>query len=311
MSLKVVNLSKRFGDKWVLRDISLEVPDGEVFGIVGAAGAGKTTLLRAIKGAIPVNGGEISIGSTLRPVTYSETDPNIPIWNRLFGKKSSDESRLRDLIALIDSARGLLLIDDPYGRLEPIARETVVSAILRARERGLTVIFATRDFEQVLAVCDRAAVLAGTELKQTGTPQELYENPGSRLVAVTTGRCNLFLARRLSSSKAGIPEFHTIEGGHRLFARSVERSTLGAIHQNVTLGIRPEHISISFGASFPADNLMRATIAGVRFLGPTTLIHLDSNGLGLQALVLRLVGLNVNDECVVGLPIDKIHIFRD
>ena len=40
----------------------------------------------------------------------------------------------------------------------------------------------------------------------------------------------------------------------------MEKSLLGAITNNITLAIRPEHISISFGASFPEDNLLKAEI---------------------------------------------------
>ena len=75
------------------------------------------------------------------------------------------------------------------------------------------------------------------------------------------------------------------------------------------LGIRPEQISISFGASFPEDNLLKATLTGVQYMGATTLIQLDANGLKLEALVLRLVGLNPGDECMVGLPPERILIF--
>jgi ABC-type sugar transport system ATPase subunit len=96
-----------------------------------------------------------------------------------------------------------------------------------------------------------------------------------------------------------------------LFAQRIERGALGALNQNVTLAIRPEYISISFGASFPEDNLLKATVTHVRFLGPTTLITLDADGLKLEALVLRLVGLKAGDECMVGLPPDRIHIHRD
>jgi ABC-type Fe3+/spermidine/putrescine transport system ATPase subunit len=149
------------------------------------------------------------------------------------------------------------------------------------------------------------------EIKQKGAPQDIYEKPESRVVASITGRNNLFAARRLTSSKAEIPEFHTIDGGHRLFAQRIERGALGALNQNITLAIRPEQISLSFGASFPEDNLLKATVKRVRFLGPTTLIELDAGGLKLEALVLRLVGLNVGDECMVGLPPDRIQIFRD
>ncbi len=180
-----------------------------------------------------------------------------------------------------------------------------------ARNREVSVLFASNDFEQILLACDRAAVIVRGEIKQTGAPSEIYERPESRVVAAVTGRHNLFEARRLTSSKAEIPEFHTIDGGHRLFAQRIERGALGALNQNVTLAIRPEQISISFGASFPEDNLLKATVRRIQSLGPTTLIELDAGGLRLDALVLRVVGLNVGDECMVGLPPDRIQIFRD
>jgi ABC-type sugar transport system ATPase subunit len=112
-------------------------------------------------------------------------------------------------------------------------------------------------------------------------------------------------------AKQDIPEFHTIDGGHRLFAQRIERGALGALNQNVTLAIRPEYISIAFGASFPEDNLLKATVKKIQFLGGTTLVDLDAEGLMLQALVPRVVGLNPGDECMVGLPPDRIQIFKD
>lgn len=100
-------------------------------------------------------------------------------------------------------------------------------------------------------------------------------------------------------------------GDHRLQIDKTEKSTLGAITNNVTLAIRPEHISISFGASFPEDNLLKAEIAGVEYQGATTRLKLNANGLILEALVLRLVGLNIGDECMVGLPPDRILVLKD
>ena len=130
-------------------------------------------------------------------------------------------------------------------------------------------------------------------------------------MASITGRNNLFQARRLTSSKADIPQFQTIDGSHKLTIQKTEKSSLGALNQNVSLGIRPDHISISFGASFPEDNLIKAKITGVKFLGPTTLVELDADGLKLDALVLRLVGLKAGDDCMLGLPPDRIAIFKD
>ena len=318
MALKVVNLSKRYKDKWVLRDITFDVAAGEIFGICGSGGAGKTSLLATLSGVRPNNGGaclidgkEVSTGVRRRWLHYSPMHVD-SLWRRVFSNsaKIATENRIRHFSDQMSAADAVALLDDPFLGLDGQARSKAREVIADGRDRGLAIILAATDFEHVMSVADRAAILAGTEIKQTGTPEDLYENPGSRAVASVTGRCNFLEGRRLSSSKAEIPEFLTIDGGHRLFAKSIERGSLGAINQNVTLGIRPEHISISFGASFPEDNLLRATITGVQFLGPTTLVELDCDGLKLESLVLRLVGLNIGDECVVGLPPERVHIFR-
>jgi ABC-type Fe3+/spermidine/putrescine transport system ATPase subunit len=82
------------------------------------------------------------------------------------------------------------------------------------------------------------------------------------------------------------------------------------LNQNINLMIRPEQISISFGASFPEDNLLKATVSAVTPMGATTRVELDCDGLRLEALVLRLVGLNIGEECMVGLPPDRIIVLR-
>lgn len=322
MSLKVVSLSKRYNDKWVLRDVSFEVSTGEIFGIFGPTGSGKSTLLSALQGLTSSNGGSVYVGNkdvtkldrmarnfaTVAPARRS-------IWQRLSKNKriaSRGERKSKNVLRSIESAKNVMLLDDPFCAVGAREYEDLVKKLRHvAKQRGLSVVLASSNFEQVLITCDRAAVIVNGEIKQIGVPQEIYEKPGARVVAEVTGRNNLFAARRLTSSKADIPEFHTIDGGHRLFAQRIERGALGALNQNVTLGIRPEQISISFGASFPEDNLLKATVTGIQFLGPTTLIELDADGLKLRTLVLRVVGLNVGDECMLGLPPDRIQIFRD
>ncbi|HQX57370.1 MAG TPA: TOBE domain-containing protein, partial [Pyrinomonadaceae bacterium] len=100
-------------------------------------------------------------------------------------------------------------------------------------------------------------------------------------------------------------------GEHRIFAQPTEKRRIGAINQTVTLAIRPEHISITFGASFPEDNLLKAVVTGIRFLGDTTLIDLDANGLRLSARVFRVVGLNIGEECMIGMPPHRILVLKD
>ena len=59
MFLKLERLNKSFGDKRVVRDLSLELERGELLCILGASGCGKTTTLNMIGGFIPPDGGRI------------------------------------------------------------------------------------------------------------------------------------------------------------------------------------------------------------------------------------------------------------
>jgi multiple sugar transport system ATP-binding protein len=64
-SLKLLNVSKRFGESAVLEDINLEIADGEFVVFVGPSGCGKSTLLRLIAGLEDVSTGEIFIGDKI------------------------------------------------------------------------------------------------------------------------------------------------------------------------------------------------------------------------------------------------------
>lgn len=61
--IRLENVTKRYGDKTILDDLSLSVDDGECFSILGPSPCGKTTILRLICGFEKLNSGEIYIGS--------------------------------------------------------------------------------------------------------------------------------------------------------------------------------------------------------------------------------------------------------
>ncbi len=57
--LKIENIQKSYGDKPILKDISMEVKQGEVVGLLGPNGAGKTTCFHCVTGLISINRGKI------------------------------------------------------------------------------------------------------------------------------------------------------------------------------------------------------------------------------------------------------------
>lgn len=228
--------------------------------------------------------------------------------NRNFPKAKSSS---KTFFNQIENSNSVILLDNPFSNLDLLTKKKAIEELSKAiKEQNLAVIFVTNCEAEAFAVCDQLAVLADGYIVQTATPREVYEKPSSVAAARALGHCNLIVSRRVTFNNQHSLEFQTLIGDHRLLLDKVEKSALGAITNNVSLAIRPEHISISFGASFPEDNLLKAEIIGIEYQGATTRLHLNANGLTLEALVLRLVGLNIGDECMVGLPPDRILVLK-
>ena len=60
--IEVINLSKKFGDIFALRDVSFTVNEGDILGFLGPNGAGKTTAMRILCGFIPPTSGTAKVG---------------------------------------------------------------------------------------------------------------------------------------------------------------------------------------------------------------------------------------------------------
>jgi putative spermidine/putrescine transport system ATP-binding protein len=111
---------------------------------------------------------------------------------RLPAQLSGGEPQLVALARALVFQPRLLLLDEPLGALEQPLRERMRHAIRDLRQRlGLTMLWATRDQAEALALSDRVAVLADGRVRQVGTPQELYEHPASAFVARCIGETNL------------------------------------------------------------------------------------------------------------------------
>ncbi|MBM1634436.1 ABC transporter ATP-binding protein [Sulfitobacter mediterraneus] len=116
MDLRLDNISHHYGDTEVLRDITLEIPSGQIVCLVGPSGCGKSTLLRLIGGLEEPGGGQVlQLGAApegcLNPLTYIFQDFALLPWRSVRGNV---ELVLEDH-RLSASARGEI-IDDVLAR---------------------------------------------------------------------------------------------------------------------------------------------------------------------------------------------------
>ena len=72
--LALSHVSKAFGEKKIVNDISFSVPEGSVFGFIGQNGAGKTTTMKMILGLLQMDTGEITVNG--KKVRYGQNETN-------------------------------------------------------------------------------------------------------------------------------------------------------------------------------------------------------------------------------------------
>ncbi|MDR1465179.1 MAG: ABC transporter ATP-binding protein [Oscillospiraceae bacterium] len=116
--LEISRLSKKFGSRWVVRDVSFSVNAGEVFGFLGPNGAGKTTVIKMIMGFLTPDAGRIQIngfdnirqyekamerigGIVENPEMYKEFSgrQNLVMYARLHGKTAA--ARIDEVVRLV------------------------------------------------------------------------------------------------------------------------------------------------------------------------------------------------------------------
>jgi len=222
-----------------VRELSLEVPAGEICVLVGPSGCGKTTVMRMVNRMIEPSGGDIlvdgrsvrdrapaalrrEIGYVIQQIglfphrTVAQnvaTVPGLLGWEKPRIRARVDE--LLDLVGLdpaemrdrfpaqlsggqrqrVGVARALaadpplMLMDEPFGAIDPIARERLQNEFLRLQQQlRKTIVFVTHDIDEAIKMGDRIAVLkVGGILAQYATPAELLLHPADEFVEQFVG----------------------------------------------------------------------------------------------------------------------------
>ncbi len=200
-------LSITLGKKKILKDITFEVKEKEIFGFLGPSGAGKTTTIKLLtKQFIPTSGEcmvqvpresigilsdnsgayerltvyrNLSFFAELSKVSNKKVEEilkKVKLWEDK-DKKVKDLSkgmrqRLLLACAIIDSPK-LLFLDEPTAALDPATTEEIHELLLNLRKNGTTIFLTTHNMEEADILCDRVAFLNKGEIVELGNPKDL------------------------------------------------------------------------------------------------------------------------------------------
>jgi ABC-2 type transport system ATP-binding protein len=205
-------LTKRYGTRTVVADLSLQVRRGEVFGFLGPNGAGKTTTLRMLMGLVrPTSGSATVLG---RPAgapaagvgaliegpgfyPYLSGRDNLRVMARYAGVPGERVGAVLRAVDLADRAGDryatyslgmkqrlgvaaallgepeVVVLDEPTNGLDPAGITQVRALLRRLADEGRTVVLSSHLLGEVEQVCDRVAVIAHGRLVAESTVAEL------------------------------------------------------------------------------------------------------------------------------------------
>ena len=160
-------LTKGYGDRLLIEDLSFDLPPGGIVGVIGPNGAGKTTLFRMLVGQEKPEAGTLKLGETVQLAYVDQTrdalDPNKSVWEEISGgqdklllgkrevnsrayvasfnfKGSDQQKRVGDLSGgernrlhlakLLKSGGNVLLLDEPTNDLDVDTLRALEDAIL-------------------------------------------------------------------------------------------------------------------------------------------------------------------------------------
>lgn len=169
-----------------------------------------------------------------------------------------------------------LLLDEPLSNLDAKLRLEMRSEIRRiCKEFGLTGIYVTHDRDEALSMADRMAIMDGGKLVQVGSPEEIYKNPATQMVADFIGETNLIEGRVIrESSRIGLYDVEVPFGVLRARPNNDEwRPVQG---QPVVLSVRPE--ALTFGDVRDSPNRFPGQIVNTTYLGPIVQYELRVRG---------------------------------
>jgi ABC-2 type transport system ATP-binding protein len=209
--VEIENITKTFGRVRAVDDLSLNVPQGSIYGFIGPNGSGKTTTLRMIMNIFYPDSGKIRIfgekmhGATSERIGYLPEERGmykkmkVRDLLRFYGELDlSDwaDKKIETLskgmgqkvqfISTIVSQPELIILDEPFTGLDPVNVEEIKNAVLDLRSQGATVIFSTHDMNVAEKMCDFIFMIFKGKKVLDGTLVSIQDKYGSDTLRVRT-----------------------------------------------------------------------------------------------------------------------------
>jgi ABC-type polysaccharide/polyol phosphate transport system ATPase subunit len=201
--------STGYDELHAVRDLSLEIAEGEFFGIVGRNGSGKSTLLKCIAGIYGVDSGRISIAGRLSPFIELGVGFNMDLTardnviinaimlglSRRRARERFDEviafAELEEFVDLklknyssgmlvrlafatsIEVDAEILLIDEVLAVGDAAFQQKCFEQFYRLKREGRTIVFVSHDMYSVERFCDRAMLMEHGRMVQIGEPRAI------------------------------------------------------------------------------------------------------------------------------------------
>ena len=196
----------------------------------------------------------------------------------------------------------VMLMDEPLSNLDAKLRNQMRAEIIKLRSRiNTTFIYVTHDQTEAMTLGDRIVIMKDGFIQQIGTPQEVFHHPYNLFVAGFIGapQMNFFSAKLVKVDGKYAVEL----GGHTVVLDAEKQAALAANEveeQEITLGIRPEHITLE-------DTGVDATIDVSEMMGSS--VHLHVNAVG-QDVIIVVNTMNMTHAEVAALSMGKAIKFN-
>lgn len=224
-----------------------------------------------------------------------------PSLARSAGRATFDE-RWRTVLARALAHRpAVLLFDEPLGGLPPAQRAGLRLEIRRLqRELGATVVYATHDAADALALADHLVVIEGGTIVQAGAPATVYAAPATVAAARIAGPFGVNVLP-VRADQTGL----SLEDGTTLGGASLRTNARFGL-----LGVRPEHLFALDGRWPPPGGArLPVRVEAVEPTGADTFVH---GRVGPHAVTARLTGrveASPGATLALGAAGGRLHMF--